>query len=195
MDYQPKQSKACDACRTRKIKCLPTRDNNCQSCHRRGIICTFNKDQLPPIQTLLARPADPRFDSLSRLLNFRVTTWKLEPTVPHLVLSYLHHAGPNNSVFPISMIVELLQEPHLPEMLPLVLSAMDHHLHPSNATTSNAHRAMRCLRKRDSRLLLASLSILRQASATATLRQPAIDDFSPLSSEKSVIEPFPDYKL
>ncbi|KAJ9061122.1 hypothetical protein DSO57_1036527 [Entomophthora muscae] len=191
MNYIPEHFKACDSCRTRKVKCVRSKDGPCEPCQRRGHTCTFDKihshsHKLPSIQSLLREPSDARLDSLARLLDYRVASWKLEPSVPSLVLAFYRKAGPNNIKFPISLLFELLQESHMPDILPLILSAMDHHMRPSPTTTANGQKAIAFLNSRDSRLVIASLSIFDNPNNSLLQPNPLPRMYSPTSSEKSL---------
>ncbi|KAJ9059693.1 hypothetical protein DSO57_1038818 [Entomophthora muscae] len=180
MDFQNKQIKACGPCRTRKVKCVRFQ-GSCHSCIRRKNKCTF-ETQLPPISALLNPPEVP----LNHLLNQRAAAWNLDHNVPTLVLTFLHHAGPNNNLFPLPVIFDLLHEPTMPEIFPLVLSAINHYLCPTS--TANAHKAIQSLQRRDSKLLIASLSLLNQTPSYSTSQYNIP---SPQSSEHTIF----DYRL
>ncbi|KAJ9076076.1 hypothetical protein DSO57_1029656 [Entomophthora muscae] len=200
MSYQLfKKTKACDVCRRRKTKCVLSHGDTCDLCQKRKTPCSFTTRQcprLPPISSLLHEPATC-FDSITQLLQSRVLSWGLEPHVPSLVVAFLRSTGPSNPIFPISLLRELLNERQMPEVFPLILSAMDHRLNPSRSTLENARRSMDFLHARDSRLIISSLSIFAAPSTTTLLEptsptsilshNPSSHLLSPPSSEKTFL--------
>ncbi|KAJ9062509.1 hypothetical protein DSO57_1009856 [Entomophthora muscae] len=134
MKHTSKHFKACDICYKQKIKCVKTTHTNCVACHRRNTTCKFSripKTHNPPtIQTLLREPEDNHLNLLARLLDYRVISWNLDPSVPKQVLSFLQDASKESFQFYLSTISEMLNEPDTPENFPLVILAIQRSLTP-----------------------------------------------------------------
>ncbi|KAJ9076078.1 hypothetical protein DSO57_1029658 [Entomophthora muscae] len=167
-----KKSSACSTCRRRKVKCVQTSQAKCVSCLKRKDLCSFEVPtqpkpfRLPPISTLLKLHPDPRCDQLLALLHQQTARWRLHLNVPSLVMSFFDKAGPNNIYFPIDVIFELFAETQEPEILPVILSVMEHHVCPSEASINSFHKSLSSLQEPKYKLLVASVSILPIDSLT-----------------------------
>ncbi|KAJ9076423.1 hypothetical protein DSO57_1026446 [Entomophthora muscae] len=138
MKYTARNSKACDACHKQKIRCARKTDTGCVSCHRRNTTCTFTRPsisrhpKLSSKHTLLREPESNHINLLMRLLDYRVASWSLNPSVPTLVLSFFRRAGPYATDFYFSTMSELLQEPEMPDAFTSLVSDIQQQL--SSAT-------------------------------------------------------------
>ncbi|KAJ9083412.1 hypothetical protein DSO57_1034938 [Entomophthora muscae] len=88
------------------------------------------------------------------------------------------------------MIMDMLQEPTCPEILPTVLSAICFRMRPAKATLDSTVQSMESLTSRDSKLLLFSMTLMRHATKQA---QPNPSSKSPVNPIQATPSTSPSY--
>lgn len=132
--------------------------------------------QPPPYQPTRITPAMGQ--EMETWLRFREHPWGLSSEMVTLVPRFFM-SGVDTRSISYSMVMNLLREPARPEILPVVLRAICFRARPAKGKLDSTLVEMNALRSRDSRLLLASMSLLRSA--------PVIDPKPEPISETKVI--------
>ncbi|KAI0233240.1 hypothetical protein L0F63_003480, partial [Massospora cicadina] len=150
---RPKDNRACDFCRRRKIKChTEAGTQRCSLCTRQNHSCTYDDPVLkrgpkkpangeishpsrikPAIETSKQTPHDEpdqepyllyHLGVVRSLLALRSESWSINRETVELVLGFFELFGPDHPHFPLEMFIYILNLPTPPPHLMLMLSTI-----------------------------------------------------------------------
>ncbi|KAJ9075231.1 hypothetical protein DSO57_1038055 [Entomophthora muscae] len=150
---RPKDNRACDFCRRRKIKChTEPGTKRCSLCTRLNHSCTYDDPILkrgpkkmadaeaarpPPIKPTVENtpPVDTSRDDpeailayhlnkARSLLNYRSEAWNLDRETVELVMGFFELFGPCHELVPLEMFIYLLKRPAPPPSFKMLLSTI-----------------------------------------------------------------------
>lgn len=150
---RPKDNRACDFCRRRKIKChTEIGHKRCSLCSRLNHTCTYNDPVLkrgpkkmadseavrptptkptvehsPPIETSRDEPESYlayHLRNVRSLLNFRCEAWNIDRETIDLVLGFFEFFGPHHELMHLEMFIFMLNLPTPPPNFMMLLSTI-----------------------------------------------------------------------